>query len=210
MTEDQVAQLLTAIREDRLFPAIYLGLATGLRCGELLARRWQDIDYQAGLLNVRQALIRVRNRDGGGRKYNHVFGEPKTKESRRTIPIPHDVLEALKHHKARQAQEKLLLGRAYQDHGLASCQADGKPINPRNFARSFDRMLKRAGLPHFRIHDLRHTTATLLLEQGENPKVVQTILGHNQIAITLDLYSHVSLDLERRAMDKLNTILKKG
>lgn len=155
-------------------------------------------------------MIRVRNRDGGERKHNHVFGEPKTKESRRTIPIPQDVLEALRRHKAGQSQEKLLLGQAYQDKGLVFCQADGKPINPRNFARSFDRMLKRAGLPHFRIHDLRHTTATLLLKQGENPKVVQTILGHNQIAITLDLYSHVSLDLEIRAMDKLNTMLKKG
>lgn len=204
---DQVSQLLAVIREDRPYPAILLEFSTGLRRGELLALRWQDVDLQAGLLHVRQNLVRVSNQTGD-RKTRIIFQEPKTPQSRRTIPLPEDILEELKRHKARQAQEKLLLGQAYQDHGLIFCQADGKPMSPMNFTRSFDRMLKRAGLPDIRFHDARHTFATLMLELGEHPKTVQTMLGHSNIAMTLDLYSHVSLELERRAAARLNEALQ--
>ena len=124
-----------------------------------------------------------------------------------TIPIPQECLAALKQHKARQAEEKLLLGQAYQDHGLVFCQANGKPIDPRNFLRSFDRIIEQAGLPPSRIHDARHTFATLMLELGESPKTVQTMLGHSRVAITLDSYSHVSLELEKKAAAKLNAAL---
>jgi len=123
--------------------------------------------------------VRVTNHNvpkGEGRT-RLLFQEPKTSLSRRTIPIPEECLAALKQHKARQAKEKLLLGQAYQDHGLVFCQADGKPIDPRNFLRSFDRMIERAGLPPIRFHDARHTFATLRLELGESPKTVQTMLG---------------------------------
>jgi site-specific recombinase XerD len=114
---------------------------------------------------------------------------------------------ALKHHKGGQAEERLLLGEAYHDEGLIFCLADGKPIDPRNFARSFAQILRRAGLPQMRVHDLRHTFATLMLELGESPKTVQTMLGHSRVAITLDIYSHVSLELEKRAAAKLNALL---
>ena len=138
------------------------------------------------------------------------FQEPKTAQSRRTIPIPEACLAALKQQKARQAEERLLLGQAYQDHGLVVCQADGKPIDPRNFTRYFDRVLKQAGLPRIRFHDARHTFATLMLELGESPKTVQTMLGHSRVAITLDIYSHVSLELEKKAAAKLNAALTSG
>jgi integrase len=124
-----------------------------------------------------------------------------------TIPIPQECLAALKQHKARQAEEKLLLGQAYQDHGLVFCQANGKPIDPRNFLRSFDRIIERAGLPPSRVHNARHTFATLMLALGESPKTVQTMLGHSRVAITLDSYSHVSLELEKKAAAKLNAAL---
>jgi integrase len=210
LTLDQVRQLLAAIEQDRLFSAILLELGTGLRRGELLALRWQDIDLQAGVLRVRQTLERVRIHEATGpdKKTRLLFQEPKTSHSRRTIPIPHDSLEALTHHKARQAEEKLLLGQAYQDHGLVFCLPDGTPLEPRNFTRHFDWLLRKAGLPHIRFHDARHTFATLLLDLGEHPKTVQTMLGHSRIATTLDIYSHVSLELEKRAADKLNTALR--
>lgn len=137
-----------------------------------------------------------------------VFQEPKTSQSRRTIPIPEDALEELKRHKARASQEKLLLGQAYQDHGLVFCLPDGRPLEPRNFTRHFDRMLEEAGLPHIRFHDARHTFATLMLELGESPKTVQTMLGHSRIAMTMDLYSHVSLELEKKATARLNAALR--
>jgi integrase len=212
LTLEQVNQFLAAMKEDRLFPALFLELGTGLRRGEILALRWRDLDLDAGVLHVRQTLVRVRNHDAtdGDRKTRLLIQEPKTDHSRRTIPIPEDIVDALKHHKAQQAQEKLLLGQAYDDEGLVFCQANGKLLDPRNFTRYFERMLKQAGLPHIRFHDGRHTFATLILELGEAPKVVQSMLGHTKIATTLDIYSHVSLDLETKAAAKLNAVLRRG
>jgi integrase len=212
LTLAQVNQFLAAVKEDRLFPAIFLALGTGLRRGELLALRWSDIDLNAGVIHVRQALIRVGNYDAsaGDRKTRLIFQEPKTEESRRTIPVPADIIEALTHHKARQAQERLLFGEAYDDQGLVFCQVTGQPIDPRSFTRSFTRLLQQAGVPHIRFHDGRHTFATLMLELGEAPKTVQTMLGHTKIATTLDIYSHVSLDLEKRAAARLNAALQGG
>jgi site-specific recombinase XerD len=103
-----------------------------------------------------------------------------------------------------------LLGQAYNDHGLVFCHADGRPIDPRTLNRSFHQALTQAGLPPIRLHNARHTFATWLLEHGVSPKVVQTMLGHSSIAITLDIYSHVSLDLEKRAAATLNAALASG
>jgi integrase len=162
------------------------------------------------VLHGRQTLVRVRNHDitDGDRKTRLLFQEPKTDPSRRTIPIPEDVVETLRHHKAQQAQEILLLGQAYEDYGLVFCQPNGRPIDPRNFTRDFERLLQQAKLPHIRFHDGRHTFATLMLELGESPKTVQTMLGHSKIGTTLDIYSHVSLDLEKRAAARLNSAFR--
>jgi integrase len=207
---EEVRQFLTAVKEDRLFPAIFLALGTGLRRGELLGARWCDLDLDVGVLHVQQTLVRVGNHDANedDRKTRLIFQEPKTEHSRRTIPIPEDIIEALKHHKVRQAQERLLMGEAYENHGLVFCQANGQPIDPRNFTRSFERLLQQAGTPRIRFHDGRHTFATLMLELGEAPKTVQTMLGHTKIATTLDIYSHVSIDLEKKAAAKLNAVLR--
>jgi integrase len=213
LTLDQVtAKLLPVIAQDRLFAAIFLAFGTGLRRGELLALRWKDVDVKAGTLHVRQTLVRVTNHsvtEGEGRT-RLMFHEPKTHQSRRTVPIPEECLAALHQHKARQAEEKLRLGQAYHDHGLVFCQPDGKPIDPRNFLRAFDKIIEQAGLPPIRFHDARHTFATLMLELGESPKTVQTMLGHSRVAITLDIYSHVSLELEKKAAAKLNAALLRG
>lgn len=210
LTLEQVQQFLAAVRDDRLFAAVFLALGTGLRRGELLGLRWQDLDLDAGVLHVRQTLVRVGNHEGGtgDRKTRLIFQAPKTEQSRRVIPIPGQIIETLRRHKARQAEERLLLGEAYEDQGLVFCQANGRPIDPRNFTRSFERLLKQAGVPRIRFHDGRHTFATLMLELGEAPKTVQTMLGHTKISTTLDIYSHVSLDLERKAAARLNAVLR--
>ena len=210
LTAEQVGtSLLPALRDDRLFAVFYLVFGAGLRRGELLALRWKDINLNDGVLQVRQTLARVNvyNEQGRKERTQLIFQEPKTAQSRRSIPMPEACLDAMKRHKAKQAEEKLLLGPAYDDHGLAVCQPDGKPIDPRNFLRYFKKVLKQAGLPDMRIHDARHTFATMMLELGESPKTVQTMLGHSRIGITLDIYSHVSLDLEKRAAAKLNAAL---
>jgi integrase len=210
LTLGQVQQFLTAVKGERLFAAFCLEVGTGVRRGELLGFRWRDVDLETGVVHIRQEPIRVRNHDAtaGDRKTQLIFQEPKTEQSRRTIPIPDDSIEVLKHHKAQQAQERLLIGEAYDDRGLVFCQANGQPIDPRNFTRHFEQLLQQVGLPHIRFHDGRHTFATLMLEMGEAPKVVQTMLGHAKISTTLDIYSHVNLDLEKKAAARLNAILR--
>jgi len=100
-----------------------------------------------------------------------------------------------------------MLGQAYEDHDLVFCRPDGKPVDPREFTRHFHKLLQQGGLLSIRLHDARHTFTTLMLELGESPKTVQTMLGHSSVAITLDIYSHVSLELEKRAASRLNAAL---
>jgi hypothetical protein len=134
-----------------------------------------------------------------------VFGEPKTKKSRRSIRLTAQAVEALRSHLQRQLRDMEILGDRYHDQGLVFTTDTGAPINPSNLRqRSFAALLKRAGLPHMRFHDLRHTCATLLLSRGVHPKFVQELLGHATIAITLDTYSHVMPsmgDATARAME---------
>lgn len=211
MTLEQVKQLLGVNTLDRLYAAILLELTTGVRRGELLAIHWTDVDLTNGVIKVEWELVRVHDfTSGAARKTRLLFQPPKTPQSRRSIPLSKEALEELIRHKARQEEEKSEIGPAYTDNDLVFCTVDGKPLEPRNFTRHFDLLLKKAGLPHIRFHDTRHTFATLLLELGENPKVVQDLLGHSRIAVTLDTYSHVSLELGRRATGRLGEALSEG
>ena len=184
LSADETRRLLEAAVEDRLEALYVLAVHTGMRQGELLALRWQDVDMENAVVSVRRTLTR-----SGGRV---VFGEPKTKKSRRSIRLTPQAVEALKSHLERQLRDMEILGDHYQDQGLVFTTNTGGPINPSNLRqRSFAPLLKRAGLPHMRLHDLRHTCATLLLTRGVHPKFVQELLGHATIAITLDTYSHI-------------------
>jgi integrase len=180
----ETRRLLEAAGVDRLEALYVLAVHTGMRQGELLALRWQDVDMENAVVSVRRTLTR-----SGGRV---AFGEPKTKKSRRSIRLTPQAVEALRSHLERQLRDMEILGDRYQDQGLIFTTDTGGPINPSNLRqRSFAPLLKQAGLPHMRFHDLRHTCATLLLARGGHPKFVQELLGHATIAITLDTYSHV-------------------
>ena len=184
LSVNETRKLLEAAGGDRLEALYILAVHTGMRQGELLALRWQDVDLENAVASVRRTLTR-----SGGKV---VFGEPKTKKSRRSIRLTPQAVEALRAHLKRQLQDIEILGDRYQDQGLVFTTNTGAPINPSNLRqRSFASLLKRAGLPHVRFHDLRHTCATLLLSRGVHPKFVQELLGHATIAITLDTYSHV-------------------
>jgi integrase len=184
LSADDTRRLLEAAGECRLEALYILAVHTGMRQGEILALRWQDVDMENAVVSVRRTLTR-----NGGKI---AFGEPKTKKSRRSIRLTPQAVEALRSHLERQLRDMEILGDRYQDQGLVFTTDTGGPINPSNLRqRSFAALLKRAGLRHMRFHDLRHTCATLLLSRGVHPKFVQELLGHATIAITLDTYSHV-------------------
>lgn len=200
-TPEEAARFLEAARNDRLYPLYVLAVTCGLRQGELLGLKWEDVDLKAGILQVKRQLQWIK----GG----FIFREPKSTKSRRTITLPTLALSTLKKHRKIQAQERLALGEAWQDYGLVFCTEIGTPLNPSNiFNRSFKPLLEKAKLPRIRFHDLRHTAATLLLAQGVHPKLAQEYLGHSQISLTMDTYSHVVPSLQKevaKAMDKILT-----
>ncbi len=185
LSEDEARAFLEAakVSNDR-FEALYvLAITTGLRRGELLGLRWDDANLERGTLRVGRALVRE-----GGR---HIVGETKTRRGRRQVNLTRRTVNILKAHRKDQLEERMQLTGLYEDHGLIFTTRIGTPVNPENLVkRSFKPLLKRAGLPEIRFHDLRHTCATLLLGRGVHPKIVQELLGHATIAMTLDTYSH--------------------
>lgn len=194
---DQSRKLLVAARGKRLEALYVVALALGLRKGEILGLHWQDIDLEARTLRVRVALQRI---DG-----ELQLVEPKSARSRRTIPLPDMVVEALRAHRVRQVAVRLK-ATAWEDRDLVFCTRQGKPLEQRNVSQRFYELLDAAGLPRVRFHDLRHSCASLLLLQGVPARVVMEILGHSQIALTMNTYSHVMPALTRDAADQMNAV----
>ena len=185
LSEDEARAFLETAKasDDRFEPLYVLAIITGLRRGELLGLRWDDVDLERGKLRVGRALVR----EGG----QHIVGETKTRRGRRQVNLTPRTVNALKAHHKRQLEERMQLSGLYKDHGLIFATEIGTPVNPENLVnRSFKPLLKRASLPEIHFHDLRHTCATLLLGRGVHPKIVQELLGHATIAMTLDTYSH--------------------
>jgi integrase len=203
---EQVQQLLAAARDHRLEALFILALASGLRRGELIGLKWQDINFLTGMLQVRRILTRVPSKLPGK---GYVEAEPKTEKGRRSILLPPFVIEALKQHRVKQLASKLKAGAAWQDHDYVFCTSIGTHLNPtRDVLDQLKALLKKAGLPDIRFHDLRHSSATMLLGMGVHPKIVQEILGHSQISMTMDTYSHVLPTMQREAMSKMNAALQ--
>lgn len=198
----QAQKFLEAAKDDKHGIVFAFALATGMRPEEYLSLKWSDIDLQKGSATVQRTLIW---RKGGG----WYFGEPKTKQSRRTMPLPASLIRDLTIHKRRQTEHRFKLGAKYENNELIFTAEFGTPVYHRNlFQRHFKKLLEKAELPtSFRLYDLRHSCATLLLWAGENPKVVAERLGHASIVLTLDTYSHVLPDMQQGASDKLETML---
>ncbi len=171
-----------------------------MRLGELLGLKWQDIND--GTLQVRRTLNYVN-------KVGFKEAVPKTEKSRRNIILPAFVVEELRQHRIRQLEERLKAGEAWQEHDLVICTVTGEYMSPGDISSKLLRsILQKAGLPRIRFHDLRHCSATLLLSMGVHPKVVQELLGHSQISMTMDIYSHVLPTMQKEAMEKINTLLQ--
>ena len=181
----QARTLLEAARGEKLEALYVLALTTGMRQGELLGLKWEDVNVESGTLHVRRTLSTAM---GEGFSFN----PPKTTKSRRSIKVPQLALHALRRHRAAQLAARLKVAGLWKDHDLVFTTGVGTPIARADlFTRSFKPLLMRAGLPDMRFHDLRHTCATLLLGKGVHVKFVQELLGHSTIAVTLDTYSHV-------------------
>ena len=205
----QACELLRAARVegDRLEALYVVSLSCGLRIGEALGLKWADADLgsKSPTLRVNRQLQRMRRDEGTPGEL--VFSEPKN-ASRRTVDLPRRTVEALKDHRKQQAEERLMAGADWEDHGLIFATHKGTPLDAQNVVnRSFKPLLKRAGLPDIRWHDLRHTCATLLLSKGVHPKYVQTLLGHASIALTLDLYSHWAPGMGKQAASAMDDAL---
>ena len=200
LSPEQSKMLLAAASGERLEALYVLAVTTGMRQGELLALKWSDVELENGSVQIRGSLQPTP--DG------LVIVEPKTVAARRNVSLTGVAVEALRKHRASQAEERLRLGAAWDDRDMVFPNAVGRPMDVRSLARrSFLPLLEAAGLPRMRFHDLRHTAATLLLGQGVHPKVVAEMLGHARISTTLDLYSHVTPTMQKQATEALDQLL---
>ncbi|WP_215456075.1 site-specific integrase [Streptomyces sp. ATCC 21386] len=197
---DETLDFLAASRKDPLYAAFVLAIAMGLRRGEIVGLRWSDLDLDNRVLYVRQQTQRRR-----GVLYDD---DPKSRR-RRAVPLPALCIAPLRWHRMRQAVARAKAGERWQESAYVFTTRTGRPVEPRNVYRSFTRIAQSAGLRVIRLHDARHGTATLLTAAGVAPRVVMEILGHSQISITMDVYTHVVQDTQREAMSHIDRLLQK-
>lgn len=203
MTLDEASKFLDAVKGTRMSALFIFALTTGMRPQEYLALKWSDIDLKKGTAIVHRAIVWSQKKGVGWH-----FDEPKTSRSRRTLPLPASTVKALIEHRRRQGEERLRVGSEWQDHALVFTTKFGNPIDiPTLTKQWFKPALVKAELPVFRLYDLRHTHATLLLSNGENPKVASERLGHSTIVLTLDTYSHVLPDMQKEAARRIERVL---
>lgn len=198
LSPDDARQLLEAVKGAEHEALYGVAMALGLRKGEALGLRWQDVDLDAATLTVRHQLQARRGKR---------LTEPKSDRSRRTLPLPEFAVKALRAHRVHQLQTRLVAGSRWQDTGHVFTTSIGTPMDGSRVSKLFRKALGKAGLPHKRFHDLRHTAASLLLAQGVHPRVVMETLGHSQISVTMNTYSHVMPTLLRDAADKMQSVL---
>ena len=199
LTLEQAQQFMATAKGHNLEALFVLAITTGMRRGEILALKWQDINFAQSMLQVRRIFTRAP-----GNRY--IEAEPKTSKSRRSVMLPSLVVDLLKQHRIHQLEAKLQAGGAWHEQDLVFCTSLGTPFNPSKLLERFKTLLKRAGLPDIRFHDLRHSAASILLSMDVHPKIVQELLGHNQISMTMDIYSHVLPTMQKEAMNKMNDV----
>lgn len=201
LDREQAQKLLDAAKGGRLAALLTLAITTGMRLGELAGLRWADVDLEMRNLQVRH-IVSFR-----GKRY--IEGEPKTAKGRRSIVLPSFVVDVLIEHKKGQEVLRREAGSDWENRDLVFSTALGGFLAESSLRYHFHRLLKSAGLPRMRFHDLRHSAATILLGMGVHPKVVQELLGHSSIAMTMDTYSHVLPSMQKEAMEKMNDVFKK-
>jgi integrase len=199
LDHEQTAKLLKAAIGRSIYMPILIAVTTGMRRGEILGLRWRDLNLDEASLAVTQTLEQTAK--------TLTFKEPKTERSRRTIALPALTVEALRRHKARQAETRLKLGPAYSDHDLVCCRPDGEPTSPRAVTKAFSVLIADLGMKA-RFHDLRHSHISHLLAAGVHPKIASERAGHASVSITLDVYSHVIPGMQEDAASRIDAALR--
>jgi integrase len=196
---EEASRFLRLVANDRLGPLYHLLLTTGLRRGEAVGLRWQDVSFDGRVLSVVQQISDVNG--------TPTIGTPKTKRGTRLVSLDDTTVAALRQVRDRQASEREAWGDAWVDTGLVFTREDGTGIRPDHVSAHFQGLVARTGLPRIRLHDLRHTSASLALAAGVDLKVVSERLGHSQLAITADLYTHVHRHVGQDAADRIGALL---
>ncbi len=200
LNEDDIQRVLTAAKETQYYSLFFLALFTGMRRSELLALRWQDVDLLLCQAFVTRSMHQLR--DG-----SIIFREPKTARSRRMISLSPSTAIELRDHHEKQKLAFAMQGTAFKDDTLIFCQSDGKPLLPNSVTHAWMKLVRRLGLKGIRLHDARHSHASLMLKQGIHPKIVQERLGHSSISTTLDVYSHVAPGLQEAAANRFDELI---
>jgi len=198
--ENDITQFLEVAKSTSYYALFYAALFTGMRRSELLALRWQDIDFIFGQVYVSRSLHQLKDR-------SFVFRSPKTAKGRRTVALPPSAVLVLNEYHKKQELERALLGMPLTDEALVFSSLEGNPLPPNSITRAWTSLASRAGLKAIRLHDARHTHASLMLKQGIHPKIVQERLGHATIAVTLDTYSHVVPGLQEAAAERFDELI---
>ncbi|MFC9248053.1 tyrosine-type recombinase/integrase [Streptomyces sp. NPDC057136] len=197
---EETATFLEAARKNPLYAAFVLAVALGLRRGEVLGLRWSDIDLERRTLTVQNQIQRVQK---------ELYADSTKNRRTRAIPVPLMCVAPLRWQRLRQGEQRLAAGHACNDSDYVFTTRTGRTIEPRNLSRSFERITEDAGLRRIRLHDARHGCATLLFAAGVPARVVMEILGHSQIAVTMNIYTHVSDASRREAMGHMDRLLKR-
>lgn len=207
LTLEQQKLFLQAIECHKLQTLFLVALGTGLRLGEILGLKWSDIDFNNSNLSVKRTLKRVSfiSKDLS-KEYKVIEQEPKTSNSYRTVPIPKDVLSKLKEHKKIQNGQILKAGEMYKNNNYVFCNELGYPLDSKKPTRNLQSVLKKIGIEPIKFHGLRKTYATRLFEANVAPKTVQSLMGHSDIAITMNIYTQVMEEVKNQAVDKINSI----
>lgn len=193
---------LKGTSDDRLSGLWVLMAGTGLRRGEAIGLRWDAVDLDKNQLHVSRTLITVGS--------EIVWSTPKTSRGRRSVALDSSTVSALRRHRARQAQERLSFGSNYNESSLVFAREDGSPLHPKSVSDEFQRRAKQVGVPVIRLHDLRHSYASLALQAGVQTKIVSERLGHVSTSITSDIYQHVTPGMQADAAEAIGRLLFDG
>lgn len=198
LRQNEIMKLLEQTENTEIFIPVIFAVTMGMRRGETLGIKWSDIDFEHGTLEIQRTATTYK--DGV------MYSDVKTANSHRTLCLPQHVILYLLEHKEKQRLQRNIIGKGFNEDNLVTCRADGSPLTSFILDKAFKKVLKKTELPNIRFHDLRHTNATLMLQQNVPAKIVSSMLGHSNIGITLDTYSHVITDMQQPAVNVIEQL----